>query len=109
MSKLKFKETIQLNIVTAYDEVNDKVTGQKTILFQKDQVVEVYILDDEESEYILLQFADGSYIPCIQKSLVEELPEDDINVSEDVAYFNPITGNDIQEDIDNERLFYGSP
>lgn len=72
---IKFKENITLTVITEFDEATDNITGEETVTFKADELVDAEVLDFDDSGYVNLQFADGTMATSVQRTSFDVIPD----------------------------------
>ena len=73
---IKFKQDTTLQVVEGYDEENDNITEEVEETFKKGELVSADIVSDDDnsdddSDYVDIQFGDGSVAFRIQRDCFE--------------------------------------
>jgi len=63
---ITFKTDTELTLVTEFDKNFDNISGEETVLFEADELVDGDIIE-EEGDYVTLQFGDGSVAFSVQR------------------------------------------
>jgi hypothetical protein len=72
---IKFKSNTELNLVTDFDEKTDTVVDKGFETFLVGEPVDAEIFNDDGSQFVDLQFADGSVALSVQRDWFEVIPE----------------------------------
>jgi hypothetical protein len=69
---IKFKQDTTLQVIEGYDEENDNITEEVEETFKDGELVDADIVsDDDDSDYVDIQFGDGSVAFRIQRDCFE--------------------------------------
>jgi len=69
---IKFKQDTTLQVIEGYDEENDNITEEVEETFKEGELVDADIVsDDDDSDYVDIQFGDGSVAFRIQRDCFE--------------------------------------
>jgi len=72
---IKFKESIELTIVTDFDEETDNIVGEETKVFKAGEVVDADVVS-EDGKYVDLQFGfNGGVAFGVQRKSFEVMPD----------------------------------
>ena len=68
---IRFKEDIELTIVTDYDVTMDNIIDETTQVFKAGEDVDADIFHEDDTNYVDIQFGDGSVALSVQRECFE--------------------------------------
>jgi len=68
---IRFRENINLTVITEYDEEKDNIVEDSEVLFKAGERVDGDIYFDDGSDWVDLQFGDGSVANSVERNSFE--------------------------------------
>lgn len=68
---IKFKQDTTLQVVEGYDEATDNITEDVEETFKSGEKVDADIFNDDGTDYVDIQFGDGSVALGVQRDYFE--------------------------------------